>query len=264
MKNTERVTLRPGDYTIVTGCDQQEVDRLRDAFVAAGARDDGNCDVERGSIGWDERDNEVWSYPGIADGFRGQVLTREEVLNATNAGNNNQEQEMTPAQRAGWKVGDRGVALDDATTFSPGSIIELFHDDGSTGPRFKLISGDCGFNLADGEAGAYLSLSCVNRTSNPTATTLREIADVLDAGGDPSEEFEHQDPIYGWQEPEDFHDFMDSIGRGWQVRRKPKTVRVSGEVSVEVMAAARISTDIHGDTGSMARALLSLVEDDHD
>ena len=175
--------------------------------------------------------------------------------------------EQTPAQRAGWKVGDRGVALDDATTFSPGSIIELFCDDGSTAPMFNLVSGGCGFNLADGEAGAYLSLNLVKREQTiTTATTLREIADVIDAGGDPSEEFEQSSDGRSWHQPGDFYDLMDSIGRAWQVRRKPKTVRVSGEVSREVIESARliVKAQLGGNAEVVASALLPLVEDDHE
>ena len=173
--------------------------------------------------------------------------------------------EMTPAQRAGWKVGDRGVVMQPTRCFSDGAIVELFKDDGTSEPLFKLIAGACEFRHAGREPGAFEALSRGKRDANPTATILREIADVLDAGRDPVEEFEVKARHTEWHSPGTTHGLLKLAGMdNWQVRRKPKTVRVSGEVPVEVMAAARLSTDMHGDTGNMARALLSLVEDDHD
>ena len=105
-----------------------------------------------------------------------------------------------------------------------------------------------------------------NTEANTTALTLREIADVLDAGGDPSEEFEQSSDGHSWHLPDDCSDLIDSIGRGWQVRRKPKTVRVSGDISREVISWAQFHAmgDEGTDVYKISRALLSLVEDDHD
>lgn len=263
MTNTERVTLRPGDYTNITGCDQWQVDRLRDAFVAAGARDDGGCGAEEpGNLGWDARDNEVWSYPGMADGFRGRNLTRSQVLNATNAGA--KEKKMTPAQRAGWKVGDRGVVKEGGYPWSKGSAVEFYYDDGTKIPKFKLISGWCRWNHAGGKPGAVLDLDNVyHGEPNPTATILREIADVLDAGGDPVEEFEHRGEVGSWHNPDTLCDLVASISdKNWQIRRKPKTVRVSGEVSHEEIDSAThiLEAQIGGHAETVAQALLDCVE----
>lgn len=43
----------------------------------------------------------------------------------------------------------------DSDTFSDGSVVELYEDDESDSPLFKLISGDTDFDCCDGELGAY-------------------------------------------------------------------------------------------------------------
>ena len=107
-----------------------------------------------------------------------------------------------------------------------------------------------------------------NSEANPTATILREIADVLDAGGSPVEEFEHKPVGTGmWVCPINMGHLLHTVSAGgWQVRRKPKTVRVSGEVSREVTESARliVQTNLGGNAEAVAHTLLSLVEDDHD
>ena len=61
---------------------------------------------------------------------------------------------MTPCEKKGWKVGDRFIVPDDDTSrFTPGSEVELFMDDGSSCPLFKLISGGGGFPFAGGFCG---------------------------------------------------------------------------------------------------------------
>ena len=57
---------------------------------------------------------------------------------------------MTPAEEAGWKVGDRGVVRyfrnRTGEPFKEGSVVELHKDDGNSIPHFKLIDGACLFS----------------------------------------------------------------------------------------------------------------------
>ena len=66
---------------------------------------------------------------------------------------------MTPCEERGWKIGDRFVAIAD-NVFSSGSIVELYEDDGSDIPLFKLVEGECRYNHAAGPGG-YVSLEFV-------------------------------------------------------------------------------------------------------
>lgn len=68
---------------------------------------------------------------------------------------------MTPCEELGYKVGDRFEILTDEEVFTAESIVELFRDDGSPSPLFKLVSGECDFNNCDGEKGAYASIYSV-------------------------------------------------------------------------------------------------------
>lgn len=89
---------------------------------------------------------------------------------------------MTPCEERGWKVGDRFRVVrdpDDPANFAVGSVVELFRDDGMIDPLFRMVSGSCKYNNADGEPGAYLPLSCVEPLPKPTRfvpgeTTLRD------------------------------------------------------------------------------------------
>ena len=105
-----------------------------------------------------------------------------------------------------------------------------------------------------------------NSEANPTATILREIADVLDAGGDPAEEFEQCCDGHLWHMPSDKQDLFDSVADPyWQVRRKPKTVRVSGEVSrndIHTLLTLMLNCD-EAEHEALS-ALLDCVEDGHD
>ena len=66
---------------------------------------------------------------------------------------------MTPAEEAGWKVGDRGVVRyvdpDDYDPFSEGTIVELYKDDGTSLPLFRTIEGHCEYHNCDEKSGAY-------------------------------------------------------------------------------------------------------------
>jgi len=80
---------------------------------------------------------------------------------------------MTPCEERGWKVGDRFTAIP-GSVFSTGSVIELYRDDGSSCPLFKLISGDCRYNNAHGP-GAYELLEYVQPHGVFTMTNRTEL-----------------------------------------------------------------------------------------
>lgn len=102
--------------------------------------------------------------------------------------------------------------------------------------------------------------------SHPAAELLQELADEAMVNPEPWKAFEykridkHSDG--NWHQDDSMLDIVDSIvDENIEVRRRPKTVRVSGEVPEEVIDAAR---SVVGGTGPMpviCRALLSLVEE---
>jgi len=64
----------------------------------------------------------------------------------------------TPCEKLGYKAGDRFTVIGSGS-FTEGSEVEPEYDDGSSAPLFKLISGDCFFNNANGgKKGGYCSL----------------------------------------------------------------------------------------------------------
>ena len=64
--------------------------------------------------------------------------------------------EPTPAEEAGFKVGDQAVVIDDECGFKAGQLVTLFSDDGSTCPTWK--GENTRYNNAGGEPGAYASV----------------------------------------------------------------------------------------------------------
>lgn len=70
---------------------------------------------------------------------------------------NTRRSEMTPCEKLGYKVGDRFEA-GEYSLFSDGSIVELFRDDGTESPLWRLVAGRCPFRNSDGEAGAFDSV----------------------------------------------------------------------------------------------------------
>ena len=69
---------------------------------------------------------------------------------------------MTPAQEAGFEVGDNAVVIEEDVAFGLGSIVRLEVDDDSEVPEWKLIDGDCG--SSDGIA--YADLRSVRKLTN--------------------------------------------------------------------------------------------------
>jgi hypothetical protein len=94
-----------------------------------------------------------------------QVITKEEWLEAKRHASLDEltqlGQEMGEYDAAtpeGYKIGDRFVVVCDGDIFHKGSIIYLYKHAGSRrAPLFKLVSGGCQFDNADGEPGAWFS-----------------------------------------------------------------------------------------------------------
>lgn len=65
----------------------------------------------------------------------------------------------TPAERLGYKVGDvfRVHYKENPVgrAFSQGAIVELYHDDATDCPKFRLLRGTCSFDSAGGKPGAF-------------------------------------------------------------------------------------------------------------
>ena len=54
-----------------------------------------------------------------------------------------------------YKVGDVFEVVEDTKAFSKGSIVELFLDDETEMPLFKLLNGYTNYDKCNGSAGAY-------------------------------------------------------------------------------------------------------------
>jgi hypothetical protein len=64
------------------------------------------------------------------------------------------------------------VVVDGTGLFSIGSVVSLYHDDGTSIPLFKLVSGHCDYSLIDGSSGAYLPIGCLE-TESPRGYIMR-------------------------------------------------------------------------------------------
>lgn len=83
---------------------------------------------------------------------------------------------MTPCEKLGYKVGDRFV-VQGSKTFDDGSIIELYYDDGTNCPCFKLVAGHTSFRCyGESLPGASTFLHNV-KTVDPLTTTLNQAAE---------------------------------------------------------------------------------------
>jgi hypothetical protein len=73
----------------------------------------------------------------------------------------------TPCTDQGYTVGDVFIIENNyggsGDAFGQGSIVELYEDDGTTCPKFKLLKGTCRWNNADGESGAFTSMRNVRK-----------------------------------------------------------------------------------------------------
>ena len=73
----------------------------------------------------------------------------------------------TPCEELGYKVGDRfKVVSNKSGVFSIGSLVELYEDDDSRCPLFKLVEGYCEFNNADSCPGAYTAITNMEKISD--------------------------------------------------------------------------------------------------
>lgn len=93
---------------------------------------------------------------------------------------------MTPCEKLGYKVGDRFevVDIDGMDGFTKGSIIDLYRDDNSDEPLFKLVSGHTKYMHADGKPGAYIKLERIKPTKEHVKMTDKILEAVKSLGGD--------------------------------------------------------------------------------
>jgi len=82
----EKVQLKRGDWLRIDGLNEELLRKIADEFVLAGAEDRGDLSPKRpdgysyATMGWDERDGEVWSVSFKSSGFIGRDLTVDQVL----------------------------------------------------------------------------------------------------------------------------------------------------------------------------------------
>jgi hypothetical protein len=75
---------------------------------------------------------------------------------------------MTPAQEAGWNVGDQGLVIQN-NCFRQGAVVELIKDTGDRAPLFKLIQDiDPLNNKTEGGFNEVL-IDCVEKIEDPFA-----------------------------------------------------------------------------------------------
>lgn len=142
---------------IITRADwQAERERIAGGWIAWGG---GECPVADDGDGYDVKfssgEVELGPFPRwYHTGFRDIIAYR---LHKPEQQQPQQEQEeMTPCEKLGYKVGDRFKMIDPTHGGYVGQIAELYYDDGTHEPKFK--TSPCTFNCCDGEPGAYYSL----------------------------------------------------------------------------------------------------------
>lgn len=69
---------------------------------------------------------------------------------------------MTPAEKLGYKVGDKFKVLEDSM-FTKDSIVSLYRDDGTNLPLFLCVEGYTEYTSCDGMPGAFEELKNVRR-----------------------------------------------------------------------------------------------------
>lgn len=102
-------------------------------------------------------------------------------------------------------------------------------------------------------------------SAHPKASLLREIAGEAEVNSEFWREFQHRIQNE-WRTFHCWGELFDMVNsEEHSVRRRPKTVRVSGEVSEELVEAVREVNQENSELAiTLARALLSLVEDSND
>jgi hypothetical protein len=74
------------------------------------------------------------------------------------------------------------VHSDVSCTFTTGSVVQLYEDDGTESPCFKLTAGYTKYHACDGEPGAYAHLSCLEKIEvKKPMKLLYDIQSVLSA-----------------------------------------------------------------------------------
>lgn len=76
-----------------------------------------------------------------------------------------------------YKIGDRFKVVKE-DTFTVGSIVEFYGDDGSHCPKFKLITGGCDYNHCGGGQGTYESWENLKST-NKQGSNIKEAITTL-------------------------------------------------------------------------------------
>jgi len=150
-----------------------------------------------------------------------------------------QKDKQTPAQRAGFQVGDRAVVVSEEPggSFRPGSVISLYQDDGSSNPLWKLegappkpIRGPL-LGLGIGKIGGYFALAHAQklaiphytpkpgdyvRTANLTESEYHQVAALFMAAGADVGEYpdipERRLDCFGWYEDGDYLFHSNSWG----------------------------------------------------
>lgn len=83
---------------------------------------------------------------------------------------------MTLCKKLGYKEGDRFEVVGGSYyEFSKGSIVELYEDDGSANPLFKLIQGSCEYNHVEDGPVAYTDLSDLKKIGHNLNTQGRNM-----------------------------------------------------------------------------------------
>lgn len=63
-----------------------------------------------------------------------------------------------------YKVGDKFLVAEvEGSTFSQGSIVELYLNDGTSCPVFRLVTGECEYDNCNGKSGACCSWYCLSK-----------------------------------------------------------------------------------------------------
>jgi len=81
---------------------------------------------------------------------------------------------MTPFEKKGWDK-DQLFEVVIPTTFTKGSIVQLYRDDRSSSPMFKLIEGVCYYTLAGELQGAYLGLDRIKPINNSNKQPEKQV-----------------------------------------------------------------------------------------
>lgn len=227
------------------------------------------AEADQNSMGWDA----VQVYGGILVWTKRQNRNNNVRITPADLGITTQEADMTPCEKIGLRKGWWVWRFHDGNLTK--GWVQLHLDDGSVAPVFfdprQYRMGYGLLKYIDWRAGIHNEKPETEYSMSETLTeaeALREVADAIERGDkSPWQSVQFwSEPFGRWEEAEGPGSFGMSVREDALMRRKPRTVRIEGEISEwalnklkELRGIPSVEDDGH-DFDAMADEFLSAVQ----